>query len=85
MDAFICINTILCVRVRVRACMCVCWMCMCMCISMYVCGSYNTQMEWNQLGARYILTTFPLLFVCYTHYFTDGYSMIDDSCGICRL
>ena len=25
--------------------------------------------------------SFKLLFVCYTHCFTDGYSMVDDSCG----
>ena len=56
-----------------RVCTCV-FACMCMVV-------ITPKMEWNQFGAHYVLTTFQtLLFVCYTHCFTDGYSMVDDSC-----
>ena len=78
-------NTIMCVHVHVCVHMCVCVGCACMCVHVYmhVCVFVviTPKMEWNQLGACYILTTFPLLFVCYTHCFTDGYSMVDDNCG----
>ena len=71
-----------CACVCVCACMCVCVGCACACVFPCMCVAVIIpKMEWNQLGACYILTTFPLSFVCYTHCFTDGYYMIDDSCG----
>ena len=76
-----------CMGLCVGACMglCVCWMCMRVCARVFVCMCVVViipKMEWNQLRTRYILTFFQtFLFVCYTHCFTDGYSMVDDSCG----
>ena len=53
-----------------------------MCICMYVCDSYNTQNGMEPIGgALYFNFLSNSCLFCYTHCFTDGYSMVDDSCG----
>ena len=71
--ACVCVCVCVCVCGCARACVCVyvgcAWVCVfpCMCVVVI-----TPKIEWNQLGDHYILTTFTLLFVCYTHCFTDG-------------
>ena len=79
-----CVYNSVCGCARMCVCVCACWMCMCVCACVFpsMCVVVITpKMEWNQLEACYILPAFPLSLVCYTHCFTDGYSMVDDSCG----
>ena len=80
-----CMGLCVCVRACMHGFVCVCWTCMRVCACVFACMCVVViipKMEWNQLGACYILTFFQtLLFVCYTHCFTDGHSMVDDSCG----
>ena len=74
----VCMCVHLCVCVRVRACvrscvcvcacmgLCVCVGCACVCVCVFACIcviAITPKMEWNQLGARYILTFFQTL-VC---------------------
>ena len=76
-------NITLCVCVCECVCAYVC-MCVCMCTRMYVCGNYYTQNVMELIGGSLYfnyLPSFTNWFVQYTPCFTDGYFMVDDSCG----
>ena len=79
----VCLYVCVCVRVCAYVYMCV-YMRVCMCTWMYVCGNYYTQNVMELIGGSLYfnyLPSFTNWFIQYTPCFTDGYFMVDDSCG----
>ena len=68
--------------------MCVCVGCararVYVCVLECMCGNYNTQNGMELIGGLLYFNYLPSFnnwFVQYTPCFTDGHSMVDDSCG----